>query len=345
MVDEFQDTNRLQLDLLEALERDNLFAVGDEFQSIYRFRHADVQIFRERHALLGEAARARAGRQLPLRRRAAGRRSTPPSRSELGTGFRPLVAGRERAAAAGAELRLFDPDPPSGEPPVELLVTDTRGWEDRAGALGLAALADQPWRRAEARLVAHRLREEISAGRRPGDVVVLVRATASLRLFEQALEDQGLPTYVVGGRGYWSQEQVRDGLAYLGALANPRDEAAFYAVLASPFCGAWQRRARPARRGRPREPAAARGRRCAAARSGRAPDAECRSSDRRWLDALDATNGTGCSRLRASSAPSAAAPSACRSRRCSSGRSSRPATTSRSWPVPAASGGWPTCAS
>ena len=74
--------------------------------------------------------------------------------------------------------------------------------------------------------MAHRLREEVDAGRRPGDVVVLVRATASLRLLEQALEEQGLPTYVVGGRGYWSQEQVRDGLAYLAALANPHDEEA-----------------------------------------------------------------------------------------------------------------------
>ena len=67
---------------------------------------------------------------------------------------------------------------------------------------------------------------------------MLVRAAASLRLIEQALEEQGLPTYVVGGRGYWSQEQVRDGLAYLQVLANPLDEASLYAVLASPFAGA-----------------------------------------------------------------------------------------------------------
>jgi ATP-dependent helicase/nuclease subunit A len=237
MVDEFQDTNRLQLDLLESLERSNLFAVGDEFQSIYRFRHADVQIFRERRARLG-ADRVR-GLRANFRSDAElldvlNTAFAP----ELGGEFQPLLAGRERAAAsAGDELRLFDPDPPSGDPPVELLVTDTRGWEDHAGALGLAGLAEQPWRRAEARLVAHRLREEVHVGRRPGDVVVLVRATASLRLFEQALEDQGLPTYVVGGRGYWSQEQVRDGLNYLAALANPRDEEALYGVLASPFCG------------------------------------------------------------------------------------------------------------
>ena len=62
--------------------------------------------------------------------------------------------------------------------------------------------------------------------------------TSSLRLLEEALEEQGLPTYVVGGRGYWSQEQVRDGLAWLRVLANPHDEDALLTVLASPFCGA-----------------------------------------------------------------------------------------------------------
>ena len=240
MVDEFQDTNRLQLDVLESLERSNLFAVGDEFQSIYGFRHADVTIFRERRQQLG------AGR---IRRLAHNFRSGEELLDVLngafaptfGDRFAPLIAGGERPVADDAPLRLFDPDPGAhGEPPVELLVTDTRAWEDPdlERRIGLAALSDQPARRAEARQAAERLRAEVDAGRRPGDVVVLVRATASLRLFEQALEEQSLPTYVVGGRGYWSQEQVRDGLAYLAALANPRDEEALLGALASPFCGA-----------------------------------------------------------------------------------------------------------
>ena len=233
MVDEFQDTNRLQLDVLDALMRDNLFAVGDEFQSIYRFRHADVSIFRELRERLGSGA---------VRRLAHNFRSgeelldvlNGAFAPELGERFTPLVAG---AVVPEGPLRLFDPDPVSGDPPVELLVTDQRGWDELEREVGLVALAPQTWRRAEARLVAHRLRAEIDEGRRPGDVVVLVRATASLRLLEQALEEQGLPTYVVGGRGYWSQEQVRDGVAYLSALANPRAEESLLAVLASPFCG------------------------------------------------------------------------------------------------------------
>src|SRR6185436_1065336 len=127
-------------------------------------------------------------------------------------------------------------EPGDTEPRVELLVTDSRGWEDD-DRLGLTGVEAKPHRRAEARVIAHRLRRELEAGRAARDIVVLVRATASLRLFEEALEEQGVPTYVVGGRGYWSQQPVRDGLAYLAALANPLDEEALLGVLASPFCG------------------------------------------------------------------------------------------------------------
>jgi len=239
MIDEFQDTNRLQLGLLERLERDNLFAVGDEFQSIYGFRHADVTIFRERRETLG-AERVRHLRANFRSREALLDVLNGAFAPELGTGFEPLVAGRSPAPGPAEEGRLFDPDAPAatGGPAVELLVTATGGWEDHEADLGLALPGTQIWRRAEARLIAQRLRDEIDAGRRAGDIVVLVRAAASLRLLEQALEEHGVATYVVGGRGYWSNEQVRDGLAYLAVLANPLDESALYSVLASPFVGA-----------------------------------------------------------------------------------------------------------
>ena len=70
-----------------------------------------------------------------------------------------------------------------------------------------------------------------------GDVVVLLRATTDMAVYERALEERGIPTYVVGGRGYWSQQQVADLRAYLAVLANPLDELALYSVLASPLGG------------------------------------------------------------------------------------------------------------
>jgi ATP-dependent exoDNAse (exonuclease V) beta subunit len=68
-------------------------------------------------------------------------------------------------------------------------------------------------------------------------VVVLTRATTDLRAYERALEEEGIPTYVIGARGYWEHPQVVDVVAYLRALANPREEEALYTVLASPLLG------------------------------------------------------------------------------------------------------------
>ena len=66
---------------------------------------------------------------------------------------------------------------------------------------------------------------------------MLLRATTDMQVYEQALEAAGVPTYVIGGRGYWSHPQVIELVAYLRALANPQDDEAFSAVLLSPLCG------------------------------------------------------------------------------------------------------------
>jgi ATP-dependent helicase/nuclease subunit A len=236
MVDEFQDTNRVQLELIDALRgaATRLFVVGDEFQSIYRFRHADLDVFREQR----EAAAAdRATEELPLRGNFRSRPDLLASVDFLGEAlfgesFVPLEAGRGVPA-----------EPPADGPATELLITDiaadapNEGWrsdeielEPPPGEKGAACVA-------EARFLAERLRELHDRGVERGDMVVLLRAFTHVDAFEDALERAGLAPYVVGGRGYWSQQQVEDALRLLGVIANPLDDELLFGALASPACG------------------------------------------------------------------------------------------------------------
>jgi len=226
MVDEFQDTNALQCELIDFLaalpetdshlggargEKD-VFFVGDEFQSIYGFRHADVRVFRER----GE----RAALRLSL---SENYRSRPEVLAavnylfgeEFGSGYQPL-------AASGAF-----PDPVFGHP-VELLVTDKASYRD----------SGEHWRRAEARHIARRIRELVDAGAAAaGEIVLLFAAGTDAEWYEEEIRAQGLPTYRATGRRYFSQQQVVDLLMYLRLLRNRYDDEALVSVLASPFVG------------------------------------------------------------------------------------------------------------
>ena len=94
------------------------------------------------------------------------------------------------------------------------------------------------WRALEARLLAKRIDELTRDGPLDcGDVVVLLRATTSMAVYERALEERGVPTHVVGGRGYWSQQQVLDLRALAGRPGQPLDELSLYSVLGSPLVG------------------------------------------------------------------------------------------------------------
>src|SRR4029077_12675276 len=129
---------------------------------------------------------------------------------------------------------------PAVEPAVELLLTDVGGWEERAELA--VEIADglpyaQLWRQAEARLLAQRVSELVRAGQaRAGDVVVLLRASGDLEVFERALQLCGLRTLAAVG-AFWGHQQIGDLISYLRALANPLDEEALYGALASPLGG------------------------------------------------------------------------------------------------------------
>jgi ATP-dependent helicase/nuclease subunit A len=238
MVDEFQDTNPRQLGILRALDRGNLFTVGDEHQSIYGFRHADVSLFRARRAELAPSGGSLALTQNFRSDEALLEVINAVFAERLGA-YTPLVPGRRRQAGAGVGAPAADPA--SGTAPVvELLLTNTRGWEeheDLARAVAAGLPHTQLWRQAEARLLAQRVAELVRDGQtRAGDVVVLLRASGDLEVFERALQLRGLRTLAAVG-AFWGHQQIGDLISYLRALANPLDEAALYGALASPLGG------------------------------------------------------------------------------------------------------------
>jgi ATP-dependent exoDNAse (exonuclease V) beta subunit len=232
MVDEFQDTNRLQLRLIEALHgpRCELMVVGDEFQSIYGFRHADLEVFREQRRRVEEApdgAAMELSGNFRSRPEAIGAVNALGSEL-LGESFRPLRVGAEPTA----------PEPPGAGSAVELLLTARDGWDAEGIELAPPTDGTTPLNcLAEARLLATRLRELADAGIDRGEMVVLLRAFTHLDAYEDSLERAGLRPYVVGGRGYWSQQQVSDVCALLATIANPLDDQALFGALASPACG------------------------------------------------------------------------------------------------------------
>src|SRR5204863_7499950 len=227
LVDEFQDTNHLQteiVDLLRGARREDpdasgvgwpeteLFFVGDEFQSIYGFRHADVQVFRERREAVEQPL------SLTLNYR-----SRPEVLATVNELFGSHFGGEFQELAAAAEF----PDPVFGHP-VELLVTDKESYKD----------SGVHWRRGEARAVARRVRELVDTGTAiPGEIVLLFAAGTDAEWYEDELRRAGLPTYRATGKGYFGQQQVVDLLMYLRLLQNRYDDTALLSVLASPLVG------------------------------------------------------------------------------------------------------------
>ena len=217
MVDEFQDTDELQLNIVRAVAGPNLCTVGDDRQSIYRFRGADLEVYRRhREEMVRDGAR-------PVTL-TENYRSHP----EV-IGFVNQVFGS--AAFFGDDLlRLragrVEPDPPVpvGDRPRVAI--------DLVQATGIPVAES---RRAEAEVLAERFSELRVAGIDPGDMVVLVRRYANADPIAAALRRRGFPVLVIGGRGFLALPEIGMIRALCRVVANPRDDTALAQLLLSPM--------------------------------------------------------------------------------------------------------------
>ncbi|MEW6511781.1 MAG: UvrD-helicase domain-containing protein [Bacteroidota bacterium] len=228
MVDEYQDTNTLQLEillpLLQNLDSGNLFIVGDPKQSIYRFRDADVRVFDRTRSTIanvsgGDSAQSLAESFRPLRDIAAFVNAlfSPLWRGERGNGgsYEPLVVARVNDAPGSVEVLLAGGG--AGEPLNEPELLARRILALRRDGTRVFDETEQP------RPVAFR------------DIAVLLRARTGLEEFEHAFLRNGIPFQVSGGVGFYQTQDVYDVFNYLRFLLNPDDDLALAGILRSPF--------------------------------------------------------------------------------------------------------------
>jgi DNA helicase-2/ATP-dependent DNA helicase PcrA len=198
LVDEYQDTNRVQYDLVNQLagQHRNLCVVGDPDQSIYAWRGADVRNILDFGRDFSDA------RVVKLERNY---RSTEP-----------ILAG---ASAVVANNVARHPK---------------RLWTDRAGGDPIRlyeAVDDRDEARFVVREILARTRE---GGRARGDCAIFYRTNSQSRLFEEELLRADVPYAVVGGVRFYERAEIKDVLAYLRLLVNPGDELALRRVVNTP---------------------------------------------------------------------------------------------------------------
>ncbi len=224
LIDECQDTNPVQAEILELLTGGaKLTVVGDEKQSIYGFRRADVEVFRRfRARILAEPEGAEEVLSTTFRCHEG-------LISKLNATFSPILGDLHQSLSAHRA------DPPHAAPHVRLYAVES---EEKVGKAALE--------RAEAAHIALLIREMIEGGvevhdghgarpAEPGDFAILSRTWAPLDGCGEALNAAGIPSIHAGGGNLLDTREVKDGLALLRFLAEPNDDLALVALLRSPF--------------------------------------------------------------------------------------------------------------
>lgn len=226
MVDEYQDTNPRQRDIVNALagDRGYLFMVGDMRQSIYRFRRADVTVFREEQ----ERIETEAGLVVDLDRTYRAHKELLNATGDIlshiiGTEEYPLKKYYIPYTPLVADLKK--PKHPVHSPHVEFVLG--AGEDTAAGRLQAA------------RALAARLQQLKDEGQidKWDEVVLLFRATTAYPFYEQALEEAGIAFVTVAGKGFYDRPEIRDLLNILRAIADPLDNLSFAGLLRSPAFG------------------------------------------------------------------------------------------------------------
>ncbi|MGA2700749.1 MAG: UvrD-helicase domain-containing protein [Isosphaeraceae bacterium] len=246
LVDEFQDTDRVQTEILEMLagaefQRGRMFVVGDVRQSIYRFRGAEPGIFDQWRDKFPDAGRKNLTENF---------RSVPgvihfvnalfaEHFAEAGPGEEPADQEEHRLVPVRKDL--------TGQPAVTFVWALPPEPTEPELAEGVKTTAHDR-RENEARTLARWIGQQLEAGwtildrntREPrlahaGDIAFLFRAMTDVAIYERALADAGFDYHTLGGSAFYAQQEIHDVINLLSIVEDPCDEVALAGALRSPF--------------------------------------------------------------------------------------------------------------
>lgn len=230
MIDEFQDTDQMQVDLIRYLtgagER-ALCTVGDAQQSIYRFRGAEVEVFRRQERKVGSSAAPET---------AVASDAPAGELVELVRNFRShdevlRYVARVFDGDTGGLMQGFLDLEPSDKRKDKL-----KAKASRRQALFVTGGSTQERTQAKARAIAERFQALVKAGQPQGDMVLLLGRMTNADVYAQAFRDQGLDCVIAGGSVFAQAAEVQTVRALVCALANPADTAqGLMPLLASPM--------------------------------------------------------------------------------------------------------------
>ena len=200
MVDEYQDTNRVQYRFVSMLAEKygNICVVGDDDQSIYKFRGATIE------NILSFENTFKGARIIRLEQNY---RSTKNILNAANAVISNNVARKGKT-----------------------LWTENRTGEK----IELHTCADE---RDEARFIAQTIMDGVAEGRKYSDFAVLYRTNAQSNSVEQALSRSGIPHRIIGGHRFYDREEIRDMVAYLQVINNPHDDVRLGRIINVPKRG------------------------------------------------------------------------------------------------------------
>jgi len=197
MVDEYQDTNTAQFELIRLLadKYRNLCVVGDDDQSIYKFRGANIRNILDYEKIYSDA------KVIKLEQNYRSTQNILDAANAViqnNVGRKDKALWTEKEGGSRVHFRQFD-----------------NGYE-------------------EAEYIADDIRAKVREGRTYGDCAVLYRTNAQARLLEERMVVDGIPYNVVGGTNFYARAEIKDILAYLKTIDNARDEVAIRRIINVP---------------------------------------------------------------------------------------------------------------